>query len=130
MVKKRSRVISPGGAEQPKYAISVAAELTGVHPQQLRRFEQAGLLKPSRSLGGTRRYSDADLAQVARIRDLADAGVNEAGIEQILALQDALQASESRAAAAEERAQAAEDRWAEAQARQGQARKKKARRSS
>ncbi len=123
MVKKRSRTIPPGGADQPKYTISVAAELTGTHPQQLRRFEQARLLKPSRSSGGTRRYSDADLAQVARIRDLADAGVNEAGIEQILALQDALRVSESRAAAAEERAQAAEERWAEAQAR-----KKKSRR--
>ncbi len=108
MPKKRERVIPNGGADQPKYSISVAAELTGVHPQQLRRFEQAGMLSPARSAGGTRRYSDADLAQVARIRDLSDAGVNEAGIEQILALQDALRASQARAAEAEARAEAAE----------------------
>jgi DNA-binding transcriptional MerR regulator len=117
MPKKRSRLISPGGADQPKYSITTAAELTGVHPQQLRRFEKVGMLSPARSPGGTRRYSDADLAQVARIRDLSDAGVNEAGIEQILALQDALQASEARAAAAEARAQAAEAHQAKAAAR-------------
>jgi DNA-binding transcriptional MerR regulator len=114
MAKKRPRVIPPGGANQPKYAISVAAELTGVPPQQLRRLEQGGLLTPSRSLGGTRRYSDADLAQVARIRDLTDAGVNEVGIEQILALQDALHASEARAAEALRRAEVAEGRQTEA----------------
>lgn len=114
MAKKRLRVIPPGGADQPKYTMSAAAELTGVHPQQLRRFEQAGLLKPARSSGGTRRYSDADLAQAARIRDLADAGVNEAGIEQILALQEALHASEARAAEALRRAEVAEGRQTEA----------------
>ncbi len=118
MPKKRLRVIPPEGADQPKYSITTAAELTGVHPQQLRRFEKAGMLSPARSPGGTRRYSDADLAQVARIRDLSDAGVNEAGIAQILTLQDALQASEVRAAAAEARAQAAEERHARLQARQ------------
>lgn len=114
MAKKRPRVIPPGGADQPKYTMSAAAELTGVHPQQLRRFEQAGLLQPARSSGGTRRYSDADLAQVARIRDLADAGVNEAGIEQILALQEALHASEAREALALRRAEVAEGRQTEA----------------
>ena len=112
MAKQRPRVIPPGGADQPKYTMSAAAELTGVHPQQLRRFEQAGLLQPARSSGGSRRYSDADLAQAARIRDLADAGVNEAGIEQILTLQDALSASEARVAEALARAEVAEARQA------------------
>lgn len=110
MPKKRQRVIPDGGADQPKYSISAVSELTGVHPQQLRRFEKAGMLSPARSDGGTRRYSDADLAQIERIRDLSDAGVNEAGIEQIIALQNALRASEKRAAAAEARADAAEAR--------------------
>jgi MerR family transcriptional regulator/heat shock protein HspR len=118
MAKKRSRVIPAKEANQPKYSISTAAELTGVHQQQLRRFEKAGMLSPARSAGGTRRYSDDDLAQVERIRDLSDAGVNEAGIEQILALQKALHASEERAAAAEARAEAAEARQAQAEARQ------------
>ena len=117
MAKKRPRVIPSGGADQPKYTMSAASELTGVHPQQLRRFEQAGLLKPARSSGGTRRYSDADLAQAARIRDLADAGVNEAGIEQILGLQEALHASEARVAEALLRAEVAEGRQTEAAAR-------------
>lgn len=110
MPKKRQRVILNGGAGQPKYSISAVSELTGVHPQQLRRFEKAGMLSPARSDGGTRRYSDADLAQIERLRDLSDAGVNEAGIEQIIALQNALRASEERAAAAEARAEAAEAR--------------------
>jgi MerR family transcriptional regulator/heat shock protein HspR len=108
MPKKRQRVIPDASANLPKYSISAISELTGVHPQQLRRFEKAGILSPARSLGGTRRYSDADLAQVERIRDLSDTGVNEAGIEQIIALQDALRASEERAAAAEARAETAE----------------------
>jgi MerR family transcriptional regulator/heat shock protein HspR len=118
MPRKSPRAVPPGGADQPKYSITTAAELTGVHPQQLRRFEKAGMLSPARSPGGTRRYSDADLAQVVRIRALSDAGVNETGIEQILALQDALQASEARAAAAEARAQASEARQAHSRARQ------------
>lgn len=110
MSKKRQRVIPVTGADQPKYSISAVSELTGVHPQQLRRLEKAGMLAPARSPGGTRRYSDADLAQIERIRDLSDAGVNEAGIEQILALQNALSVSEARAAAAEARVDAAEAR--------------------
>lgn len=117
MPKPRPRVLPPGGAAQPKYTISTAAELTGVPPQQLRRFEQAGLLTPARSSGGARRYSDADLDQVARIRDLSDAGVNEAGIAQILALQSALCASEARTAEALRRAEVAEGRHMEATAK-------------
>ncbi|GEM_PF-3031146 len=120
MPRKRLRETPPAGANQPKYSITTAAELTGVHPQQLRRYEKAGMLSPQRSPGGTRRYSDADLAQVARIRDLSDAGVNEAGIGQILSLQDALKASNARAAAAEARAKAAEEREARARARKRQ----------
>ncbi len=70
------------------YGISVTSELSGVGPQALRLYERHGLLNPARTDGGTRRYSDADLAQLRRITDLIDAGVNLAGIAQILHLQN------------------------------------------
>ncbi|HYJ56266.1 MAG TPA: MerR family transcriptional regulator [Mycobacterium sp.] len=70
------------------YGISVAAELSGVGEQSLRLYEQRGLLTPARTSGGTRRYSDDDLARLRRIIDLLAAGVNVAGIGQILDLQD------------------------------------------
>jgi DNA-binding transcriptional MerR regulator len=70
------------------YGISVAAELSGLDPQTLRLYERRGLLTPSRTVGGTRRYSDDDLARLRRITELTDAGVNLAGISQILDLQD------------------------------------------
>lgn len=76
-------------AGQAVYAISVAAELAGVGVQTLRLYEQHGLITPARSTGGTRRYSGADLARLARITRLADQGVNLAGIARILELEDA-----------------------------------------
>ncbi len=69
------------------YGISVASELSGVGSQALRLYERHGLLHPARTEGGTRRYSDADLHRLQRITDLIDAGVNLAGIAQILHLQ-------------------------------------------
>lgn len=69
------------------YGISVAAELSGVPAQSLRLYEQHGLT-PSRSEGGTRRYSADDLARLRRISALVDAGVNLAGIARILNLED------------------------------------------
>ena len=70
------------------YGISVAAELSGVGEQSLRQYEERGLLAPARTAGGTRRYSDDDLARLQRITELLAAGVNIAGISQILDLQD------------------------------------------
>jgi MerR family transcriptional regulator/heat shock protein HspR len=69
------------------YGISVASELSGVAPQTLRLYEQRGLITPSRTEGGTRRYSDDDLVRLQRIVELVDAGVNLAGIERILVLE-------------------------------------------
>ena len=74
---------------QAVYAISVAAELAGVGVQTLRLYEQHGLISPARSSGGTRRYSGDDLARLARITALAEAGVNLTGIGRILDLEDA-----------------------------------------
>jgi MerR family transcriptional regulator/heat shock protein HspR len=67
--------------------MAVAVEITGVNPQNLRAYEAKGLLEPHRTPGGTRRYSDHDLARVDRITDLLDAGLNLKGIEQVLALE-------------------------------------------
>ena len=80
-----------GGGPEPDhgvYSISVAAELSGVAVQSLRLYERNGLLKPTRSEGGTRRYSADDLARLRRISALVDAGVNLAGIARILGLED------------------------------------------
>ncbi|MFD7847952.1 MerR family transcriptional regulator [Nocardia sp. NPDC059764] len=76
-------------AGQAVYAISVAAELAGLGIQTLRLYEQHGLISPVRSAGGTRRYSGADLARLARVSALAEQGINLAGIARILELEDA-----------------------------------------
>lgn len=71
------------------YIISVAAELAGVHPQTLRTYERKGLLTPKRTAGGTRRYSERDVARVQLIQQLTqEEGVNLAGVLRILALED------------------------------------------
>jgi MerR family transcriptional regulator, heat shock protein HspR len=70
------------------YGISVAAELSGISEQSLRLYERQGLLKPARSAGGTRRYSADDLVRLQRISELVAAGVNLAGIDRILSLED------------------------------------------
>ncbi|OQQ29905.1 MerR family transcriptional regulator [Prescottella equi] len=69
------------------FGISVISELTGVGPQTLRLYEQRGLITPSRTSGGRRRYSYADLEVLTRITELVDAGVNVSGIKLILALE-------------------------------------------
>ncbi len=72
------------------YVISVAAELAGVHPQTLRLYERKGLLNPARTDGGNRRYSEADLARLARIAQLTAEGVNLEGVRHVLELEQEL----------------------------------------
>lgn len=72
--------------EEAVYVISVAARLTGVHPQTLRIYESRGLLSPHRTPGGTRRYSDEDILRMKLIQQLTSAGVNLEGVKQILRL--------------------------------------------
>ena len=69
------------------YVISVAAELAGMHPQTLRIYERKGLLEPARTSGGSRRYSDVDIARLHRIAELTEAGVNLEGVKRILELE-------------------------------------------
>ena len=69
------------------YVISVAAELAGMHPQTLRIYERKGLVEPARTQGGSRRYSDDDIAQLQRIQDLTADGHNLEGVRRILELE-------------------------------------------
>jgi MerR family transcriptional regulator/heat shock protein HspR len=73
--------------EEAVYIISVAAELSGMHPQTLRIYERKGLIEPYRTPGGTRRYSDEDIGRLALIQELTNAGVNLEGVRRILELQ-------------------------------------------
>jgi MerR family transcriptional regulator/heat shock protein HspR len=74
------------------YVISVFAELAGVHPQTLRNYERSGLLSPQRTSGGSRRFSDADLAALRRIQELTNEGVNLEGVKRIMSLEAELDA--------------------------------------
>jgi len=78
------------------YVISVAAELAGVHPQTLRIYERKGLLRPQRTAGNTRRYSERDIALLQRIQELTNDGVNLAGVMRILELEQQLDALRAR----------------------------------
>lgn len=69
------------------YIISVAAELAGVHPQTLRIYERRGLLEPARTSGGSRRYSDEDIALLRKIQELTNAGMNLVGVQRVLELE-------------------------------------------
>ncbi len=76
-------------SQAPRYSISVAAELSGLHPQTLRMYESRGLVRPRRTSGGTRRYSDADIERLQKITTLtAEWGMNLAGVARVLELED------------------------------------------
>ncbi|MDQ0079180.1 MerR family transcriptional regulator [Arthrobacter oryzae] len=77
------------GAETGVYAISVVAHLVGTGQQNIRLYERKGLLTPDRTSGGTRQYSDSDLAVLKRIGELLDEGLNLAGIAKVLELEAA-----------------------------------------
>ena len=75
--------------ERPVYMISVAAELVGMHPQTLRIYEQKGLVQPKRTAGNTRLYSELDIERLQLIQQLTtEIGLNLAGVEQVMRLQD------------------------------------------
>ena len=77
--------------DRPRYMISIAAELVGMHPQTLRIYESKGLIRPKRTAGNTRLYSEADLDRLRLIQRLTnELGLNLAGVEHVLRLQDEL----------------------------------------
>jgi MerR family transcriptional regulator/heat shock protein HspR len=82
---------------QAVYVISVAAELAGVHPQTLRIYERKGLVDPGRTTGGSRRYSEADIAQLRRIQELTNDGLNLAGVKRVLELEAEIERLRARA---------------------------------
>ncbi len=74
--------------DRPRYMISVAAELVGMHPQTLRVYEEKGLVRPKRTAGNTRLYSEADLDRLRLIQRLTtELGLNLAGVEAVLELE-------------------------------------------
>ena len=108
----------PGGRNEPQsrttrievsssrgvFMISVAAELADMHPQTLRMYEQRGLIQPKRSPRGTRLYSQDDVERLRRIQEMtASLGLNLAGVERVLELEERLDALERRHAAVERR---------------------------
>ena len=83
--------------DRPRYMISVAADLVGMHPQTLRMYEAKGLVRPGRTPGGTRLYSDADVERLRLIQRLTtELGLNLAGVEHVLRLQDELNRTRAR----------------------------------
>ena len=83
--------------ERPRYMISIAAELVGMHPQTLRIYESKGLVRPGRTPGGTRLYSERDLDRLRLIQRLTtELGLNLAGVARVIALEDELQQMRAR----------------------------------
>jgi MerR family transcriptional regulator/heat shock protein HspR len=82
---------------RPRYMISIAAELVGMHPQTLRIYEAKGLVRPNRTSGNTRLYSDNDLERLREIQRLTtEMGLNLAGVERVLALEDEMRRMHAR----------------------------------
>jgi len=77
--------------ERAVYIISVAAELAGMHPQTLRIYERKGLLRPARTAGNTRRYSERDIDRLREIHELTERGVNLAGVKMVMEMQAKLE---------------------------------------
>ena len=83
--------------DRPRYMISIAAELVGMHPQTLRIYESKGLVSPKRTRGNTRLYSDADLERLRVIQRLTtELGLNLAGVELVIRLEDELRKAHER----------------------------------
>ena len=80
-------IASPPDRTRAVYVISVAAELAGVHAQTLRIYERKGLVEPARTPGGSRRYSEIDIALLRHIQELTNEGLNLAGVKRVLDLE-------------------------------------------
>jgi MerR family transcriptional regulator, heat shock protein HspR len=86
-------------ADRGRYMISVAAELAGLHPQTLRMYETRGLIRPARTPGGTRLYSESDVQRLRLVQRLTtELGLNLAGVEHVLRLEDELRRLRARMA--------------------------------
>ena len=98
---QRPRVEAPG-PDVPVYVISVAAELTGLHPQTLRAYDRMGLVRPGRTGGGGRRYSWRDIEMLREVAELTSSGIGLEGVRRILDLEHQVTALGSRVAELED----------------------------
>lgn len=107
---KRARPLGLGqpGPEVPVYVISVAAELTGLHPQTLRTYDRLGLVSPGRTNGGGRRYSWRDIELLREVAQLTSAGIGLEGVRRILELEHEVDALRMRVGELETELSAAE----------------------
>ncbi len=108
-----------GGGPGPEmdaavYVISVAAELTGLHPQTLRTYERLGLITPGRTGGGGRRYSYRDIQQLREIAELTSAGIGLEGVRRVLELEHQVAALAARNAELVAELDATREAWREA----------------
>ena len=84
------------GPDAALYVISVAAELTGLHPQTLRTYERMGLITPGRTVGGGRRYSHRDIERLRTIAELTSSGIGIEGVRRLLDLENRMNALQAR----------------------------------
>ena len=98
----------PPGPDVPVYVISVAAELTGLHPQTLRSYDRLGLVSPGRTGGGGRRYSWRDIELLREVAELTSVGIGLEGVRRILHLELQVDALQRRIAELEQDAAAAD----------------------
>jgi MerR family transcriptional regulator, heat shock protein HspR len=101
-------VNGPPGPDVPVYVISVAAELTGLHPQTLRSYDRLGLVSPGRTGGGGRRYSWRDIELLREVAELTSVGIGLEGVRRILRLELQVDALQRRVAELEQDAAAAD----------------------
>jgi MerR family transcriptional regulator, heat shock protein HspR len=108
MTTRGPSFVGQPGPEVPVYVISVAAELTGLHPQTLRTYDRIGLVRPGRAGGGGRRYSWHDVEMLREVAQLTASGIGLEGVRRILDLQNQVTALRIRVAELEEDLSAAE----------------------
>ena len=105
MASRRTRVTTRVDRDRGVFMISVAAELAAMHPQTLRMYEARGLIEPKRSPKGTRLYSQADVERLRRIQEMTtEWGMNLAGVERVMALEDKLERMQAKVGQLERRA--------------------------
>ncbi len=83
----RNLRFDPQDGDEPVFVISVAAELTGMHPQTLRGYDRIGLVRPGRAVGGGRRYSMRDIELLRAVAELTSSGIGIEGVRRILELE-------------------------------------------
>jgi MerR family transcriptional regulator, heat shock protein HspR len=96
MPSRRAMGFEPADAEQPLFVISVAAQLTGMHPQTLRGYDRIGLVSPGRAGGGGRRYSMRDIELLRTVAELTSSGIGIEGVRRVLELEHQVTALRAR----------------------------------